>query len=50
MADSKEFKLWLKIRLGREDHVKAEVERSLWPANIKTEIRQDGEWVEYDQS
>ena len=50
MVATKEFQLWLKMKLGREDHIKAEVERSMWPNNIKTEIRQDGEWVEYDQS
>lgn len=46
MAESKTFQAWLKMRLGREDHLKAEVERTMWPHNIKTEVRVDGKWVE----
>jgi protein subunit release factor B len=46
MAETPTFKAWLKMKLGRDDHVKAEVERMMWPHNIKTEVRENGQWVE----
>ena len=44
MVATDTFQAWLRIKLGRGEHVKAEVERSMWPHNIKTEVFVDGEW------
>lgn len=46
MIASKEFQTWLKVRLGHDAHIEAEVERMMWPNNLRTEVREDGEWVE----
>jgi len=46
MAESKTFQLWLKRQMGQEDIIKAKVEREMWPVNLKTEVQQDGKWVE----
>jgi protein subunit release factor B len=45
MAESSTFQAWIKMKLGRDDLLKAEVERSMWPHNIKTEVRENGRWV-----
>lgn len=46
MVDSDTFQAWLKMKLGRDEHLKAEVERMMWPHNIRTEVRENGRWVE----
>lgn len=46
MVETTTFQAWLKVKLGREDHIRAEVDRMMWPHNIKTEVRQDGRWVQ----
>jgi protein subunit release factor B len=47
MVDSREFQLYIQKRVGREDHLKAEVERSLMnPRNLRVEKRVNGVWVE----
>jgi len=50
MAESKEFKLWLRRTLARKDELERElnasVERQVDPANVKIEIRRGGKWVE----
>lgn len=48
MADTKTFKTWVRRQLGQEHLLRAAVERDLWPVNIKTEVKQDGKWVETD--
>lgn len=45
MCETPEFKLWVKKELGQDDAARAAVERAMWPVNIKTEVREDGEWV-----
>lgn len=45
MTQTKEFQLWLKKRLGEDAEILAEVDRAMWPRNIRTEIRKDGQWV-----
>lgn len=45
MASTDEFKLWVRMQMGHNAHVEAEVERDMWPDKIRTEVRQDGEWV-----
>lgn len=45
MAESSAFRAWVRVASGREEHLHAEVERMMWPTNIKTEVRQNGEWV-----
>lgn len=46
MAESSAFKAWVRMRTGKDDAIKAEVERMMWPHNIRTEVRKNGEWVE----
>jgi protein subunit release factor B len=47
MAESMKFSLWLKRQLGQEDLIRAQVERDMWPVNLKTELRgEDGKWAE----
>lgn len=45
MCETKEFKTWVKMQLGKDVLLEAEVERALWPVNIKTEVRENDEWV-----
>ena len=45
MTESKEFQLWLRKKLGQDAHIEAEVERMMWPVNIKTEVRENGKWT-----
>ncbi|AEJ94939.1 RF-1 peptide chain release factor [Mycobacterium phage ArcherS7] len=46
MAESSKFQLWLKRQVANDDLIKAQVEREMWPVNLKTEVREDGKWVE----
>ena len=46
MAESMKFQLWVKRQCGNEDLLRARVERDMWPVNIKTEVQEDGQWVE----
>ncbi|CPS24851.1 peptide chain release factor 1 [Mycobacteroides abscessus] len=46
MANSPKFQLWVKRQVGREDLQRAQVERDMWPVNLKTEVRESGKWVE----
>ena len=46
MVDTKEFKLWIKKATGQDAVVEAAVERAMAPHNIKTEVKQNGKWVE----
>lgn len=46
MAESKEFRAWVRTQTGRDEAIRAEVERMLWPVHIKTEVYEDGKWVE----
>ncbi|QSM01164.1 RF-1 peptide chain release factor [Mycobacterium phage Nanosmite] len=46
MAETTTFRLWVKRQLGQDDLLKAAVERDMWPVNIKTEVRENGEWVD----
>ncbi|CPT90766.1 peptide chain release factor 1 [Mycobacteroides abscessus] len=46
MANSPKFQLWVKRQVGREDLQRAQVERDMWPVNLKTEVRESGNWVE----
>lgn len=46
MKESKEFALWVKIQLGLGAKAAAEVERWMWPSNLKVEFKIDGKWVE----
>ena len=45
MAESSKFRLWVKRQLGLDDLIKAQVEREMWPANLKVEVREGDEWV-----
>jgi protein subunit release factor B len=46
MTETVEFKLWVKRQCGMEDLIKAQVERDMWPVNIRTEVQEEGKWVE----
>ena len=46
MVASTEFQTWLRMKLGRDIRVEAEVDRMMWPVYLKTEVREDGQWVE----
>lgn len=46
MVETSTFKAWIKMKLGHDALLHAEVERSMWPHNIKTEVRKGGQWVE----
>jgi protein subunit release factor B len=46
MANSKKFQLWIKRTLGQDALARAEVERAMWPHNLRTEVQEDGKWVE----
>lgn len=46
MAETPEFKTWVRIHSGDTPQVVASVDRAMWPVNIKTEVRKDGKWVE----
>lgn len=46
MANSPKFQLWVKRQVGREELQRAQVERDMWPVNLKTEVRESGKWVE----
>lgn len=46
MAESTKFQLWIKRQTANEDIIKAKVERDMWPVNLKTEVQEDGKWVE----
>lgn len=46
MAETEKFKLWVKRMTANEDIIKSKVERDMWPVNLKTEVQQDGKWVE----
>jgi len=46
MAESGTFRAWVKRQLGADVLAKVAVERDMWPVNLKTEYREDGQWVE----
>lgn len=46
MTETSAFKAWVKVQTGADAVLRAEVERMVWPSNIKTEVRVDGAWVE----
>lgn len=48
MANSKEFRVWLKVATGREALIEESVRKSMAPENIKTEIKDSGRWTEVD--
>lgn len=48
MANTKEFKVWLKIATGREAVIEEAVNRAMNENNIKTEVKENGKWVERD--
>lgn len=46
MIETPKFKAWMRVKTGRDAHLRAEVERDMWPSKIRVEVREDGEWVE----
>lgn len=48
MTETKEFKAWLRIATGREAIIEEQVRKAMDSKNIRTEIKQDGRWVEVD--
>lgn len=45
MADSAKFRLWVRRQTAGEELLRAQVERDMWPVNLKTEVRVNGHWV-----
>ena len=48
MANTKAFKVWLKIATGREAVIEEAVNRAMNESNIKTEVKENGRWKEVD--
>lgn len=46
MTETKEFKLWIRLRTGESARVAAAVERELWPDRIKVEVKRNGQWID----
>lgn len=46
MTETAKFQIWLKRQLGQDALARADVERTMWPVNIRTEVREDGKWVQ----
>jgi hypothetical protein len=50
MAESKEFRHWLRIQAGHsvvsDSEIQKEVDAMLAPENIRVEVRRNGVWVE----
>ena len=45
MAESPEFRAWVRSRSADSARVVAAVERELWPDRLQVEVLEDGEWV-----
>lgn len=45
MAETSEFRAWVRKQAGEDARIAAAVERELWPDRIQTEVIQDGEWT-----
>jgi hypothetical protein len=48
MAESDEFKRWVRIQAGLDLTIEAKVEQMMEPSNLKAEVFRDGKWVEVD--
>lgn len=47
MAQSKEFRTWVRKQSGEDARMIAEVERELWPDRTRTEVKDaDGNWIQ----
>lgn len=46
MTDTAKFQAWLKRKLGHDALMRAEVEREMWPVNLRTEVFEAGRWVQ----
>lgn len=46
LTGSKEMTLWIKRQLGQDAVITAEVERSMYPNNLRVEHKVNGQWVE----
>lgn len=46
MCETREFKAWVRTQAARDAGLGAIVEREMWPDKLKTEVREDGKWVE----
>lgn len=47
MAETKEFKRWIRIQSGLSLTIEAEVEKQMQPHNLKIEMRDNNQWVDY---
>ena len=45
MAESVEFRAWVRRQAGEDVLMVTSVERELWPDRTQVEVRRDGEWV-----
>lgn len=46
MTETEKFQAWLRVTLGRDVLTRVAVDRAMWPVNIRTEVKEDGEWVQ----
>lgn len=46
MAETNTFKVWVRKQTSKDELIKVEVERELWPDRLKVEEFHDGEWHE----
>lgn len=47
MAETDEFKNWVRVQAGEDARLLAAVERELWPDRLKVEVKDSGgNWVE----
>jgi len=45
LCKSKNFQNWLKIQALYKDEIESELEKSMQPENIKTEIKKNDKWI-----
>lgn len=38
--------LWIKLQSGLSAKIAAEVDRDMWPSNLRIDFREEGKWVE----
>lgn len=46
MSNSTAFRAWVRLQLGMDGHLRAEVERDLTPDKVCAEVFENGKWQE----
>jgi hypothetical protein len=50
MAETPEFRYWVAVETGRIEEAAKWLAKMLKPENIKTEVRENGKWVPYEDN